>query len=249
MRTRETARRGGAPRARGSAPRRKRQTEQRRPWRKTGWERRVGIGGWRPAKPSRPIASRRKGPPLRAQPTTTLARAPPQAEPRLPGTLRRTAAALAAVAPRCAAMQLHRARFVEWTPAAVAALAATADGSAVAVGRDDGAIELYDVASDWRCAARIPGCAGASITALLWTERAAARGGGGAASASASPRLFSAGLSGEIVEWDTQALRPLAATDSTGGPVWHMSARAPDDSGAPQVRRRLHHGRTSVLRD
>ena len=147
-------------------------------------------------------------------------------------------------------MQLHRARFVEWTPAAVAALAATADGCAVAVGRDDGAIELYDVASDWRCAARIPGCAGASITALLWTERAAgARRGSAAASASAPPRLFSAGLSGEIVEWDTQALRPLAATDSTGGPVWHMSARVPDDSGAPQVRRRRHCGRTSLRPD
>ena len=128
-------------------------------------------------------------------------------------------------------MQLHRARFVDWTPAAVAALAATSDGCAVAVGRDDGAIELYDVASDWRCAARAPGCAGASITTLLWAEQAAARGGGGAA---APPRLFSAGLSGEIVEWDLQALRPLAATDSTGGPVWHMSARAPDDSGATQ---------------
>ena len=147
-------------------------------------------------------------------------------------------------------MQLHRARFVEWTPAAVAALAATADGGAVAVGRDDGAIELYDVASDWRCAARIPGCAGASITALLWTERAAgARGSAAGASAAAPPRLFSAGLSGEIVEWDTQALRPLAATDSTGGPVWHMSARAPDDSEAPQVRRRRHHGRASLFHD
>jgi U3 small nucleolar RNA-associated protein 4 len=134
-------------------------------------------------------------------------------------------------------MQLHRARFVEWTPAAVAAVAVTADGCAVAVGRDDGAIELYDVASDWRCAARVPGCAGASITTLLWTERAAApRGGAAAGAAAAPPRLFSAGLSGEIVEWDMQALRPLAATDSTGGPVWHMSVRAPDDSGAPQVR-------------
>ena len=145
-------------------------------------------------------------------------------------------------------MQLHRARFVEWTPAAVAAVAASADGCAVAVGRDDGAIELYDVASDWRCAARIPGCTGASITALLWTERAAGAHGA-SASASAPPRLFSAGLSGEIVEWDTQALRPLAATDSTGGPVWHMSARAPDDSGAPQVRRGRHLGRNSTLTD
>jgi U3 small nucleolar RNA-associated protein 4 len=136
-------------------------------------------------------------------------------------------------------MELHRARFVEWTPAAVAAMAPTADGRALAVGRDDGCIELYDVAADWRCALRIPGCEGASITTLLWCEEAAGSSGAAAAAAAPAPRLFSAGLSGQIVEWDLQALRPLAATDSTGGPVWHMSARAHEPSGAPQVRARL----------
>jgi U3 small nucleolar RNA-associated protein 4 len=146
-------------------------------------------------------------------------------------------------------VELHRFRGVEWTPQAVAALAPTADGRALAVGRDDGSLELYDVAGDWRCAARIPGCEGASITALLWCEpaggaadapAAAPREGG---AAPAAPRLFSAGLSGQIVEWDLQALRPLAVTDSSGGPVWHMSARPQEAPGAPQVRERARAAR------
>jgi U3 small nucleolar RNA-associated protein 4 len=39
---------------------------------------------------------------------------------------------------------LHRARFVEWAPSPVVALAASRDGSVLAVARDDGALELLD---------------------------------------------------------------------------------------------------------
>lgn len=45
---------------------------------------------------------------------------------------------------------LHRARFVEWGPSAVVATALTDDGSCVAVGRESGAIELWDTET-WHC--------------------------------------------------------------------------------------------------
>ena len=214
----------------------------------TGQER---VQGWRAAARGRPghdrHNDRHKACPRQApgqsllQPVGFVAAGAPPPPPLL--ALRRTCVARAMPSPAAAgAVELHRARFVEWTPAAVAALAATADGSALAVGRDDGSIELYDVGGDWRCALRIPGCEGASITCLLWCESggdSSAAAAGGAAAAPAAPlRLLSAGLSGHIVEWDLRTLRPLASTDSTGGPVWHMSARpCVPSSASPQARR------------
>ena len=45
---------------------------------------------------------------------------------------------------------LHRARFVPWQPAAVVALAVTPDGSALAVGQENGGIQLWETAT-WTC--------------------------------------------------------------------------------------------------
>ena len=120
-------------------------------------------------------------------------------------------------------IELHRARFVEWNPASVVALAATPDGAAVAVGREDGSVELHDVTQDWRCVARAPGCEGASLTALAWTAAAAGR-----------LQLVSSSLNGQLVTWDLQALRPLATTDSNGGPVWHIAAQPLRDRGGEE---------------
>jgi U3 small nucleolar RNA-associated protein 4 len=124
-------------------------------------------------------------------------------------------------------IELHRARFVEWTPASVVDLVATPDGAAVAVGREDGSVELYDVTQDWRCVARAPGCEGASLTALAWVAAAAGR-----------LQLVSSSLGGQLVAWDFQALRPRVSTDSNGGPVWHIAAQPLQGRGVeePQVR-------------
>ena len=45
---------------------------------------------------------------------------------------------------------LHRARVVEWSPTAITALAATTDGTVVAVARESGSIELWNT-EHWQC--------------------------------------------------------------------------------------------------
>lgn len=52
---------------------------------------------------------------------------------------------------------LHRAKFVDWSPTAVVALALTDDSSCVAVARESGAIELWDTDS-WHCLLVRPVC-------------------------------------------------------------------------------------------
>jgi len=124
------------------------------------------------------------------------------------------------------ALRLHRGRFIDWVPSAIAALVPTPDGGALAVGREDGSIELYDVADDWRCVLRVPGCEQASLTALAWCSPGDGQ----------PPLLLSSSLSGQVVTWDLQAMRPLSAVDSNGGPVWHMCTQPPGVYGEPQAR-------------
>ena len=65
-------------------------------------------------------------------------------------------------------LELHRGRFVAWTPSAVTALAVAPGGALVACARESGAIEAYD--GEWRCVARVPGSADAATSALAWCE-------------------------------------------------------------------------------
>lgn len=121
-------------------------------------------------------------------------------------------------------LTLHRARFVDWTPAAITAVAPTPDGLAVAVGREDGEIELYNVVEDWQCVLRVPGTDGFVLTSLVWCSASAGFDDGSAAK---DLRLVASGLGGNLVEVDLLRLCPRSSTSSLGGPVWHMSAQPP----------------------
>lgn len=55
----------------------------------------------------------------------------------------------------------------------------------------------------------IPGHQARSVEALCWA---------------AGERLFGAGLSGDITEYDLQRLRPARTVDGFGGPIWSMVA-------------------------
>lgn len=68
-------------------------------------------------------------------------------------------------------LELHRGRFVAWTPSGVTALEAAPGGALVACARESGAIEVYDAeGGDWRCVVKVPGRVGASTSALAWCE-------------------------------------------------------------------------------
>lgn len=54
----------------------------------------------------------------------------------------------------------------------------------------------------------IPGRKGRSTDALCWVGE----------------RLFSAGLSGDITEYDLDSLRPKSSASAYGGPVWAISS-------------------------
>lgn len=73
----------------------------------------------------------------------------------------------------------------------------------------------------------VPGQKGRATDALCWV----------------GPRLFSAGLNGEITEYDLDTLRPKYSVSAYGGPIWSVSSnpqgtllavsREPKPQGAP----------------
>ena len=135
-------------------------------------------------------------------------------------------------------LELHRSRFVEWQPAAVVALAVAPGGFTVALARENGDLEIYDTA-DWRCTARVPGHDGAAISSLAWCAPFDGGldddGGDEDAGVDAPPcRLLSAGLDGQITEWDLNTLRARGATDSHGGSVWALAAETSVKRDRPQ---------------
>ena len=70
--------------------------------------------------------------------------------------------------------------------------------------RNDGSIEIWDM-KDAPCLERcIPKTPGNSVEGLAWS----------------GDRLFSAGLSGELVEWNLQTLKPRHKQHVTGNAIW-----------------------------
>jgi len=86
-------------------------------------------------------------------------------------------------------------------------LAFSPSGDKLAVGRDEGVIEIYEV-STWHLTQRIAGGVGKSVRSLCWT---------------APTTLYSSGLTGEITEWDLNSLSARRDPVPTGGgPAWRM---------------------------
>ena len=130
-------------------------------------------------------------------------------------------------------LELHRSRFVEWQPSAVVALAVAPGGATVALARETGDIEVYDT-TDWRCSARIPGHTGAAVSALAWCAPFDFDAEEDDVSGGVPCVLLSAGLDGQITEWDLNTLRPRSVTDSHGGSVWCLCAEPKPKPGQPQ---------------
>uniref|UniRef100_A0A2K5RRC8 UTP4 small subunit processome component n=1 Tax=Cebus imitator TaxID=2715852 RepID=A0A2K5RRC8_CEBIM len=110
--------------------------------------------------------------------------------------------------------KVHRVRFFNYVPSAIRCVAYNNQSNRLAVSRTDGTVEIYNLSANYFQEKFFPGHESRATEALCWAE---------------GQRLFSAGLNGEIIEYDLQALNIKYAMDAFGGPIWSMAA-SPSDS-------------------
>ncbi|XP_066493111.1 U3 small nucleolar RNA-associated protein 4 homolog isoform X2 [Tiliqua scincoides] len=105
--------------------------------------------------------------------------------------------------------EVHRARLFAYLPSGLRCLAAPRPPGPprLAAARIDGAVEVYGLRANSFQEKVIPGHQTQAPEALCWA---------------AGSRLFGAGLSGDIVEYDLERLCVKYALDSFGGPIWSM---------------------------
>uniref|UniRef100_A0A8C7VLG0 UTP4 small subunit processome component n=1 Tax=Oncorhynchus mykiss TaxID=8022 RepID=A0A8C7VLG0_ONCMY len=100
--------------------------------------------------------------------------------------------------------KVHRVRFFDYMPTAIRAMAFNAHTERLALARMDGSVEIFNFTDHYFQEKVIPGKDSRSTESLCWV--------GG--------RLFSAGLNGEITEYDLENLRPKYSLEAYGGPIW-----------------------------
>ncbi|QPG76373.1 hypothetical protein FOA43_003761 [Brettanomyces nanus] len=119
-------------------------------------------------------------------------------------------------------MEIHRCRFIDFTPESVTSLAFTHASNAeeptpknlsLAVGRADGSIEIWNPRhsnSRWLLENTVTGGSGRSVECLLWSVTNVFH----------EPRLFSTGGSTFLTEWDLKRGIPLINHDCNAGVIW-----------------------------
>uniref|UniRef100_A0A8C8ZQ43 UTP4 small subunit processome component n=1 Tax=Prolemur simus TaxID=1328070 RepID=A0A8C8ZQ43_PROSS len=105
--------------------------------------------------------------------------------------------------------KVHRVRFFNYVPSGIRCVAYNNQSNRLAVSRTDGTVEIYNLSANYFQEKFFPGHESRATEALCWA---------------AGQRLFSAGLNGEIIEYDLQALNVKYAMDAFGGPIWSMTA-------------------------
>ncbi len=108
--------------------------------------------------------------------------------------------------------RVHRLRIGNWVPSPIKCIASDPFSSRIAVGREDGDIEICDASCKWYCQAVIPGMKDFSLRCLEWSPLPQEKG-----------RLFGVSTRGFIFEVDFAALKIKDMRDSYGGAVWCMS--------------------------
>lgn len=120
-------------------------------------------------------------------------------------------------------MDIHRARFVDYSPHTITAMAfshkSQADAAApanlrLAVGRSNGDIEVWNPRHGWTHELTLYGARGRSIEGLCW------------ALDDQVPRLFSIGGSTVVTEWDMTTQKPAANYDCNAGIIWSIDSSA-----------------------
>ncbi|KAK7151929.1 hypothetical protein R3I94_008310 [Phoxinus phoxinus] len=103
--------------------------------------------------------------------------------------------------------KVHRVRFFDYMPSAIRALAFNQPNETMAVARMDGAVEIFLVSDKFFQGKIIPGRDQCGIEGLTWVGE----------------RLFSAGLNGQITEYDLKNQRVKYTIDAYGGPIWAIT--------------------------
>eukprot|EP01035_Chromulina_nebulosa_P017615 gene17615-23190_t len=104
---------------------------------------------------------------------------------------------------------IHRLKFGDWVPSPVRSIAIDPFSSFVAIGREDGEIEILDSFSKWNLIARISGRDGFQLRSLHWSTINQFKG-----------RLFGISLLGFIFEVDLKLLLITNIRDVYGGSAW-----------------------------
>lgn len=121
-------------------------------------------------------------------------------------------------------MDIHRCRFVDYTPHVITALAFshTCDvsqpapaGLMLAVGRSNGDIEIWNPRFNWTHELTLPGARGRTVEGLVWSH-----------AVGENPRLFSIGGSTYITEWDLKTGRPKANLNCNAGVIWCIDSNS-----------------------
>uniref|UniRef100_A0A4W3GDL2 UTP4 small subunit processome component n=1 Tax=Callorhinchus milii TaxID=7868 RepID=A0A4W3GDL2_CALMI len=107
-----------------------------------------------------------------------------------------------------AELLVHRVRFFDYLPAGLRCLSYNSCSGRLAAARLSGAVEIFSFNNNFFQEKVIPGDDRKSIEAMCWVGW---------------NRLFTVGLTGEIMEIDLQRLCPKYSLDAFGGPVWCMS--------------------------
>ncbi|XP_061389746.1 U3 small nucleolar RNA-associated protein 4 homolog [Musca vetustissima] len=99
---------------------------------------------------------------------------------------------------------IHNVRFYNLQPRSIHCMAYNTIWKKLAVSRNDGSIEIWDVRHAPCLERTIPKSPQNSVEGLAWSAE----------------RLFSAGLNGELVEWNLQTLQPRFKQHVTGNAIW-----------------------------
>ncbi len=118
------------------------------------------------------------------------------------------------------AVDVHRLRFGDWLPSPIKSIATDPFSAMVAIGREDGDIEIADSSgSKWYTIARIPGRTDFDLKSLVWATVESEKG-----------RLFGTSLRGFVFEIDLATLSFKHVQESYGGAIWSISGHPTEAS-------------------
>ncbi|KAG2469950.1 UTP4 protein, partial [Polypterus senegalus] len=112
---------------------------------------------------------------------------------------------------RMGEFKVHRVKFFNYMPSGIRCMAYNSSTDKLALARLDGSIEIFNISNNYFQEKVIPGNDSRSIEAICWVGH---------------DRLFTASLSGEVMEVDLQKLCPKYKLHAFGGPIWSMSCNA-----------------------